>query len=152
MPDPRPEADPAPSRAARRRAALVAILRGRAEPILERVVAESLRASDFVGLGQPAAARYLTTARRSLPDAVTALAAPEPERSRLLDEYARFVREIIGHGIPKFVQRSLVGLGFRIASGIARDAARDHGFEPDDLEDELRTFQQAFEARLFFGV
>jgi hypothetical protein len=50
------------------------------------------------------------------------------------------------------VQRSLVSFGFRLANGVARDAAPGHGFEPDELEDELRVFQRALETRLFYGA
>jgi hypothetical protein len=70
----------------------------------------------------------------------------------MCDEYAHLVKDLIRQGIPKFVQRSLVSLGFRAANGVARDGARHHGFEPDELEDELRVFQRAFEARLFYGA
>lgn len=142
----------APSRSARRRAALVEILRDRAEPILERTVAETLRATDFVGLGQMVAARYLVTARGSLPLALEALGADDHARNEALERYAGVVKEIVGEGVPTFVQRSLVSLGFKVANGIAREGARARGFEPDELEDELRVFQRAFEARLFFGV
>jgi len=137
---------------ARRRAVLSGILRERADPILERTVAETMRATDFAGLGHMVAARYLGTARASLPLALDALAADDPERSGLLDRYAATVKEIVAEGVPVFVQRSLVSLGFKVANGIARDGARARGFEPDELEDELRVFQRAFEARLFFGV
>ena len=140
------------SRGDRRRLALVAILGDRAEPILERVVGDALRATDFLGLGGGVAARYLTTARACLPACLEALGAPDAERTRILEENAQMVKDIVAIGVPKFVQRSLVGLGFRIANGIARDSAREHGFEPDELEDELRVFQRAFEARLFFGA
>ncbi len=151
MQESEPEADPAPKRRDRRRAALVAILGQRAEPILERVVSETLRATDFVGLGRPAATRYLVTARRSLPEALVALGAPDHERPRLFDAYARYVTDLVSRGVPMFVQRGLVSFGFRIAQTYARDGARDHGFDPDELEDELRAFQRAFEARLFLG-
>jgi len=67
----------------RRRTALVTILEHRADPILERVVTDTVRATEF---------------------------------------------------------------------GMARDAAQGHGFEPDELEDELRVFQRAFETRLFYGA
>lgn len=150
MRDPEPEADPARDRGGRRRAALVAILQQRAEAILERVVTETVRATDFVGLGQTVATRYLATARESLPEALSALGAEERERARLLDGYTRYVRRILGEGVPSSVQRGLVSLGFRMARDIARDGARRQGFEPDELEDELRSFQRSFEARLFF--
>jgi hypothetical protein len=134
---------------ARRRAALVSILEQRADPILDRIIADSLRATDFVGLGRTLAARFAATAHGSLPVWLDALGAPDPERMRIFEQNAHYVRENLGHGIPKFVQRSLASFGFRLATGIARDAAPGHGFEPDELEDELRVFQRAFEARLF---
>ncbi len=140
------------SRSERRRAALVAILGPRAESILERIVADALRATDFVGLGRSVADRYTTLARACLPFCLAALGASEPERTRIFDDNAHIVKDLVAAGIPKFVQRSLVSLGFRVASGIARDGARAQGFEPDELEDELRVFQRAFEARLYYGV
>jgi hypothetical protein len=135
-----------------RRAALVTILEDRAEPILDRIVADALRATDFVGLGGTVAARYATIARKSLPLWLTALGAMDPQRARILDDNAHLIKEIVAQGIPKFVQRSFVSWGFKAANGIARDGARAEGFEPDELEDELRVFQRAFEARLFFGL
>lgn len=140
------------SRSDRRRAAVVAILGVRAESILERVVSETLRATDFVGLGRTVAARYTTVVRACLPFCLAALAAADPERARLFDENAHIVRDLAEVGVPKFVQRSLVSFGFRVAAGIVRQNARSQGFEPDELEDELRVFQRAFEARLYFGV
>jgi hypothetical protein len=141
-----------PTRSDLRRAALVSILEPRAEPILERVVSDALRATDFVGLGHGVAVRYADTARIALPMCLAALGAPDQERNRVCDEYAHFVKDLIHQGIPKFVQRSLVSVGFKAASGFVRDGARQHGFEPDELEDELRVFQRAFEARLFYGA
>jgi hypothetical protein len=80
-----------------------------------------------------------------------ALAAPDPDRTRLFDENQHIVTDLVEIGVPRFVQRSLISLGFRFANGIARDGAQAQGFEPDELEDELRVFQRAFEARLFFA-
>ena len=137
-------------RSERRRAALSAILSPRAEPILERVVADTLRATDFVGLGRAVAQRYTVVSRACLPLCLAALAAPDPERTRLFDENQHFVKDLVDIGVPRFVQRSLITLGFHIANGFARDGAQPHGFDPDELEDELRVFQRAFEARLFF--
>src|SRR6185503_12548878 len=141
-----------PTRSELRRAALVTILEDRAEPILDRIVADALRATDFVGLGGTVAARYATIARKSIPLWLAALGAMDPERTRILDENAHFIKDVVRQGIPKFVQRSFVSWGFKAANGIARDGARAEGFEPDELEDELRVFQRAFEARLFFGL
>lgn len=61
---------------------------------------------------------------------LAALGAQDPERGRIVEQNTHHVRELIGHGIPKFVQRSLVSFGFRLAQGIARDGAPTHGFEP----------------------
>lgn len=136
----------------RRRAALVSILEHRAESILDRVVADALRATDFVGLGRSVAQRYAATARASLPLWLAALGANDAERARVLDANAHLIKQLVAQGIPKFVQRSLVSWGFKAANGIARDRARAEGFEPDELEDELRVFRRAFEARLFYGL
>ena len=141
-----------PTRTELRRTALVTILEHRAEPILDRVVADALRATDFVGLGGSVAARYAAIARKSIPLWLTALGAMDPQRARILDDNAQLIKQIVAQGIPKFVQRSFVSWGFRAASGIARDGARAEGFEPDEVEDELRVFQRAFEARLFFDL
>lgn len=146
------EFEPTATRSARRRVALEEIFHDRAEPILERVVAETLRATDFVGLGRSVATRYLTTVRTILPMCLDALGAPDAERTQMLDANSACVQQLIAVGVPKFVQRGLISLGFKIANGVARDGARARGFEPDELEDELRVFQRAFEARLFFGV
>ena len=140
------------SRTAQRRAALVSILGPRAESILERIVADAVRATDFVGLGRSVAERYSTVSRACLPVCLAALAAPEPERTRLFEENAKVVKALVEVGVPKFVQRSLVSLGFRVSTGMVRDSARRYGFEPDELEDELRVFQRAFEARMFYGT
>ena len=140
------------SRTATRRAALVSILGPRAESILERIVADAVRATDFVGLGRSVAERYASVSRACLPVCLAALGAPEPERTRLFEENAKVVRALVEVGVPKFVQRSLVSIGFRVSNGIARDGARTYGFEPDELEDELRVFQRAFEARMFYGA
>ncbi len=64
-------------RADERRAALVTILEKRAEPILDRVVDDALRATDFVGLGHTVAACYAQAARAVLPACLDALGAPD---------------------------------------------------------------------------
>ncbi len=133
----------AASRGDRRRAALFAILSPRAEPILERVVADALRATAFLGLGRTIARRYTAVWRACLPFCLAALAAPDPERTRLFDEKQQIVTDLVEIGVPRFVQRSLIALGFRVANGVARGGAQAHGFEPDELEDELRVFQRA---------
>ena len=139
-------------RSEQRRIALVAILHDRAEWILDRVVADALRATDFVGLGHGVAQRYALTARRSLPVFLGALGASDPERERILRDSDDLIKQLIALGIPKFVQRSLVAWGFKAAYALARDGAPREGFDPDELEDELRVFQRAFEARFFYSL
>jgi hypothetical protein len=136
----------------RRRAALATIMEERADPILERIVSETVRATEFAGLGRAVAARFAMIARASLPVWLTALGAPDHERARIFEHNTHYVREMLGHGIPKFVQRSLVSFGFRLANTAARDAASEHGFKPDELEQELRVFQRDLETRLFYGA
>ncbi len=136
----------------RRRSALATIMEERAGPILERIVTETVRATDFAGLGRTVAGRFATIARASLPVWLTALGAPDHERARIFEHNTHYVREMLGHGIPKFVQRSLVSFGFRLANTAARDAAPEHGFKPDELEQELRVFQRDLESRLFYGA
>ncbi len=136
---------------ARRRSALVRILGRRADPILSTVVSDTLRSEDFAGLGQRVAARYLTKAREGLPACVDALGAADAERGRILREQAETVKLLVAEGVPPSVQRHLVALGFRVASGIARDGARIEGFAPDELEDELHAFRREFEST-FFGA
>ena len=45
-----------------------------------------------------------------------------------------------------------MSFGFRLANSAARDAAPEHGFKPDELEQELRVFQRDLESRLFYGA
>lgn len=146
------EPEPETRRAWRRRPALVSILQQWADAVAERVVAEAVRANDFMGLGQSVATRFLGTAQRSMPEALNALGADDHERSRLLESFARHVHELLALGVPKFVQRALVASGFAVANGIARARARERGFDPNELEDALRTFQRAMEERLFFSA
>lgn len=152
MNEPMREIDDEPGIRERRRAALAAILEERADPILERIVTETVRATEFAGLGRAVAAHCATVARASLPVWVTALGAPDHERARIFERNTHYVHEMLGHGIPKFVQRSLVSFGFRLANTAARDAAPEHGFKPDELEQELRVFQRDLEKRLFYGA
>jgi len=146
------EIDSEPDLRERRRAVLATIMEERADPILERIVADMVRATDFAGLGRTVAGRFATIARASLPVWLTALGAPDHERARIFEHNRHYVREMLGHGIPKFVQRSLVSFGFRLANTAARDAAPEHGFKPDELEQELRVFQRDLEKRLFYGA
>ena len=137
--------------AATRRAALARILERRAEPILSSVVSDALRTADFAGLGRTVAGRYLSRARTVLPACVDALGGADPARARILEEHAHVVKDLVADGVPPSVQRAVASLGFRVASGIARDGARVQGFAPDELEDELRVFRREFEAKFFTG-
>lgn len=132
-----------------RRAALARILAARAGPILETVVTEALRATNFVGLGHDAAARYAGTARQSMPLALAALAADDAERTRLLAQSAAYVDELTGRGIPGLVQRGMVSFGFKLATGAVRQGAAAEGFTAAELETELGEFQRLLEKRIF---
>ena len=149
--DERPASDRAAADATRRRSALASILDKRAEPILSSIVGDAVRTSDFVGLGPSVATRYVAKARAVLPACIEALGAPDAHRARILDDNAHVVKELVAEGVPPSVLRSLTSLGFRAANGIARDGARTHGFEPDELEDELRSFRRELETRFFAG-
>ncbi len=140
-------ADQAP--ATRRRAALAAVLRDYAQPILDTVVTEALRATDFVGLGQAVAARYALEASNTLPLALASLEADDSERERLLRQLALLVKDLRRHGVPQLVQLGLARVGFRIASGILGDKAATTEFTADELVAELRLYQRAFEDASF---
>ena len=46
--------------------------------------------------------------------------------------------------------KPLVNLGFRLALRDVTAHAKAEGYDPEELEDELRVFQRAFEARILY--
>src|SRR2546428_12361722 len=102
------------SRTAQRRVALVSILGPRAESILERIVADAVRATDFVGLGRTVAQRYSAVSRACLPVCLAALGAAAPERTRPFQEDAKVAKGLVEVGVSAAVQPILVSPGLRV--------------------------------------
>jgi hypothetical protein len=46
--------------------------------------------------------------------------------------------------------KPLTSLGFRLALREVKAHAKAEGFDPEELEDELRVYQRAFEARVIY--
>ena len=137
-----------PSRA--RRQALGRILRPRAMAIQDNTLGHAYRATNFLGFGAVGAKRWATISGRGMPKFLDALEAGDAERTRLLDEAATFITDLRAAGFQRFAVKPLVSLGFRLALRDVTTHAKAEGFEPDELEDELRVFQRAFEARILF--
>lgn len=110
-----------------RRQALGRILRPRAFAIQDATLGHAYRATNFLGLGAMGAKRWAAISSRGLPKFLDALEAGDAERIRLLDEAGTFITDL------------------RAAGG-----APAEGFDPEELEDELRVYQRAFEARIIY--
>jgi hypothetical protein len=137
-----------PSRA--RRQALGRILRPRALAIQDNTLGHAYRATNFLGLGAVGAKRWAAISGRGMPKFLDALEAGDAERVRLLDEAGTFITDLRAAGFQQFAVKPLVSLGFRLATRDVVAHAKGEGFEPEDLEDELRVFQRAFEARILY--
>lgn len=61
-----------------------------------------------------------------------------------------YISDLRAAGFQRFAVKPLVSLGFRLALRDVRAHAEAEGFDPEELEDELRVFQQAFEARILY--
>ena len=133
-----------------RRQALGRILRPRAETIQENTLGHAYRATNFLGLGAVAAKRWAAISGRAMPRSLQALEAGDVERIVLLDQAGTFINELLAAGFQHFAVKPLVNLGFRIAQREVKAHAKAEGFEPEELEDELRVFQRAFEARVLY--
>jgi hypothetical protein len=137
-----------PSRARRR--ALGRILRPRAAAIQENTLGHAYRATNFLGYGAVGAKRWASISGRGMPKFLAALEADDAERARLLGEASTFISDLRAAGFQHFAVKPLVNLGFRLALRDVVAHARDEGFDPEELEDELRVFQRALEARLLY--
>jgi hypothetical protein len=137
-----------PSRA--RRHALGRILRPRALAIQDNTLGHAYRATNFLGFGAVGAKRWASISGRGMPKFLDALEAGDAERIRLLDEASTFITDLRAAGFQRFAVKPLVSLGFRLATREVTAHAKAEGFEPEDLEDELRVFQRAFEARILY--
>lgn len=133
-----------------RRQALGRILRPRADAIQDTTLGHAYRATNFLGLGAIAAKRWAAISRRAMPTCLDALEAGDAERIPLLDQAAVYIHELRAAGFQRFAMKPLTSLGFRLALREVKAHARAEGFDPDELEDELRVFQRAFEARIIY--
>ena len=137
-----------PSRARRR--ALGRILRPRALAIQDATLGHAYRATNFLGFGAVGAKRWASISGRGVPKFLDALEADDAERTRLLGEAGGFINDLRAAGFQHFAVKPLVNLGFRLAFRDVTAHAKAEGFEPEELEDELRVFQRAFEARILY--
>ena len=133
-----------------RRQALGRILRPRAMAIQDNTLGHAYRATNFLGFGAVGAKRWASISGRGVPKFLDALEAGDAERARLLGEASTFITDLRAAGFQRFAVKPLVNLGFRLALRDVIDHARAEGFEPEELEDELRVFQRAFEARILY--
>jgi hypothetical protein len=137
-----------PSRA--RRQALGRILRPRALAIQENTLGHAYRATNFLGFGAVGAKRWVSISGRGLPKFLDALEADDTQRTRILGEASTFISDLRAAGFQRFAVKPLVNLGFRLAYRDVTEHAKAEGFDPEELEDELRVFQRAFEARILY--
>lgn len=135
-----------------RRRALGRILRPRALAIQDDTLGHAYRATNFLGLGAVGAKRWAAISGRGMPKFLDALEASDAERLRLLDEAGIFVNDLRAAGFQRFALKPLTSLGFRLALRDVKAHARAEGFEPEELEDELRLFQRIFEARIIYRI
>ena len=133
-----------------RRQALGRILRPRAMAIQDDTLGHAYRATNFLGFGAVGARRWESITNRSVPKFLDALEAGDAERTRLLDQVSTYSTELRAAGVQRFAVKPLVSLGFRLVLREVTAHATEEGFDPDELEDELRVFQRAFEARLLY--
>jgi len=136
---------------ARRRAAVATIFDDVATQMVERVVVEAVRASNFFGLTGDRAEGYGRSIRATLPPALDALTEPDSaERDRKLEGVAASVRQIsVDHHVPIIIERGLVSVAFGLVRTLVRQRAAASGFTADELDAELRAFQNEFEEKLF---
>ncbi len=101
-------------------------------------------------MGAVAAKRWAAISSRALPQCLDAVDAGDAERLVLLDQVATYLNELRAAGFQRFAVKPLVSPGFRLALREVAAHAKAEGFDPDELEDELRVFQRAFEARIIY--
>jgi hypothetical protein len=133
-----------------RRQALGRILRPRADAIQDSTLGHAYRATNFLGMGALAARRWEAISRRAMPVCLAALEAGDAERIALLEQANSYIHEMRAAGFQRFATKPLTSLGFRLAMREVRAHAKSEGFDPEELEDELRVFQRAFEARILY--
>jgi hypothetical protein len=71
------------------------------------------------------------------------------ERERKIGELAANVRAVsVAHHVPRIIERGLVSIAFGVARGPVLDRAARSGLARDELDQELRVFREALEAKL----
>lgn len=133
-----------------RRQALGRILRPRAATIQDNTLGQAYRATNFLGMGAVGARRWDAVTSRAMPTCLDALEADDAARIALLDQVSTYIQELRNAGFTRFAMKPLVSLGFRLALRDVKAHAAAEGFDPEELEDELRVFQRAFEARILY--
>jgi hypothetical protein len=118
--------------------------------IQDNTLGHAYRATNFLGMGAIGAKRWASISNRGMPKFLDALEAGDGERTRLLDDAGTFITDLRAAGFQHFAVKPLVSLGFRLALREVTTHAKAEGFEPEALEDELRVFQRAFEARILY--
>jgi len=118
--------------------------------IQDNTLGHAYRATNFLGMGAVGAKRWASISNRGMPKFLDALEASDAQRIRLQDEAGTFITDLRAAGFQRFAVKPLVSLGFRLALRDVRSHAEAEGFDPDELEDELRVFQRAFEARILY--
>ena len=118
--------------------------------IQDNTLGHAYRATNFLGMGAVGAKRWEAISSRSVPRFLDALEAGDPERTGLLDQASAFITDLRAAGFQRFAVKPLVNLGFRLAFRDVTANATAEGFDPEELEDELRVFQRAFEARILY--
>ncbi len=133
-----------------RRQALGRILRPRADAIQDSTLGHAYRATNFLGMGALAARRWEAISSRAMPVCLAALEAGDAERIGLLEQANSYIHEMRAAGFQRFAMKPLTSLGFRLALREVRAHAKSQGFDAEELEDGLRVFQRAFEARILY--
>ncbi len=135
-----------------RRRALGRILRPRADTIQDNTLGQAYHATNFLGLGTVASKRWAAITSGVMQTCLDALEAADAERIGLLSQARSYIYELRAVGFPRVALKALVSLGFRLVLHDVKAHATAEGFEPEELEDELRVFQRAFEARILYGT
>jgi hypothetical protein len=136
---------------ARRRIALAEIFERVALVMVNRVVVEAVRASNFLGMGSGIAERYGNSIKTILPAALETLKETvAAERDRKMRVLVARVRSISNdHRIPRIIERGLVGIAFDSVRRLVREDAEWSGFSADELDAEFVAFRNEFESTLF---
>lgn len=132
-----------------RRQALGRILRPRVFAIQDQALGQAYRATNFLGLGAVGAKRWEAISNRGLPKFLDAVEARDAERTELLDKINTFINDLRMAGF-QFALKPLVLLSFRLAMREVKAHAIAEGFDPEELEEELRVFQRVYEARILY--